>query len=90
MNPHVPEGERDGSRFLHAEETPERPLPMVLLNILTKCNSLVCEHVHALIFAVVGARPARQAQVEWESRPGVAVVTIACRDTVLELDRPVS
>jgi hypothetical protein len=68
MRPHVPERERDGGRFLHAKEAPERPFPVVLLNILTEADGLVCQHVHALIFTVVCARPMRQAQVEWEGR----------------------
>ena len=90
MRPHIPEGEHDGGRFLHAEEPPKRPFPVVLLNILTKADSLVCQDVRALVFAVVSARPTRQAQVEWEGRPWVTTITIARRDAVLELGRSVS
>lgn len=64
MKPHVPEGKRDRGRLLHAEEAPEGPFPVVLLDILTKTDSLVGQHVHALVFTVVCARPTRQAQVE--------------------------
>lgn len=90
MRPHVPEGERDRGSFLHAEEAPKRPFPVVLLNILTEADSLVRQHVHALVFTVVCARPTRQAQVEWEGRRWVTMIAIARRDAVLELGRPVS
>jgi len=90
MKPHVPEGARNRGRFLHSEEAPERPFAVVLLDILTEPDSAVCQHVHALVFTVVCACPTRQAQVEWEGRGWVTMITIARRDAVLELGGPVS
>ena len=51
---------------------------------------MVCEHMHALVFAVVSASPTRQAQVKWKSRPWVAVIILAGRDTALKLGGSIS
>lgn len=64
VEPHVPKRKRDRCGFLHAEEAPEWPFPIVLVNRLPETDDGVGEHVHAVVLAVVGARPTREAKVE--------------------------
>ena len=62
----VGERERDGRGLLHARQTPERPLPVVLLHGHPALHREVGERVHARVLALVRAGPAREAQREGE------------------------
>ena len=63
----VCERERDRSRLLHAREPPKRPFTVVLLCADSALRCEIRQRVHAYVFAVVRARPERDAKCEGHS-----------------------
>ena len=66
MYPEVGRGEQDRRGLLHAPQPPERPLAVVLLHPVAPLDRLVHDGVHAGVFHVVFAAPARQPQRQRE------------------------
>lgn len=62
MSQHVQERESDRRGLLYACKTPERPLAVVLVNSVPIRYSHIGYQVHALVLAVIGARPACEAE----------------------------
>ena len=69
----VCERERDRSRLLHTREPPKRPFTIVLLCADTALRCEIRHRVHADVFAVVRARPERDAKCERQSAQWPAV-----------------
>ena len=62
MEEHVQPRERDGGWLLHARESPERPLAVVLVNSVAARDSSISNEMHALVLAVIVAGPTGEAE----------------------------
>ena len=60
----IEDREKDGCRFLNTSKAPERPLPVVLLDGPSILYSSIGDQMHALVLAVIGARPSGESQGE--------------------------
>ena len=57
----------DGGGFLHAGKAPERPFPVILLDCDTPFDITIRYFVHTRVFAVIGACPTCDPEIQGES-----------------------
>ena len=60
MHEEVHQGECHRGRLLHAQETPEGPFPVILVDLCSTPDSFVCNEMHATIFTIIEAGPSRE------------------------------